>query len=592
MDEDLRYMAKPKATKKTVLSKEEKALAKLRGDHRKAIRAIFRGAGFSRISGISDKEFIFDNQKTDLDDIFIYENVVVLAEYTCSKSSNIGAHLKNKKIVYDKMLADGPGLIAFLKGKFPESANQFPSNYHKSKIIPKIIYCSRFDFEDHYRQNVPGPIYADYPAVRYFLSVVDAIKKSARYELLHFLEIDPAKVGFNGKVQIGKGSETYRGSILSEAHSNFDEGYKVVSFYADPQTLLQTSYVLRKDGWRDSLNLYQRMISKAKIESIRLYLKKQKRVFINNIIVTLPPDVKPLDEDGETIDTKYLIETAPVIIKLPARPNSVCLVDGQHRVFAYHETEEDDEEIAQLRVQQNLLVTGIIYPKGVNAIEKEKFEARLFLEINSTQATAKAQLKQAISILLDPFATESIAARTLAGLAMTGPLSGFVEQYFFDSGKLKTSSIVSFGLKPLVKTSGSDSLFSIWSHPGKDSLSNKSDDALLDKYVSFCVDNINTFLRSIRRNLSNDRWTTNPKTKRRVLATTYVNSFLIVLRHLINEGVPLDEENVRTQLTGLDQFDMSVYHSSQYARLALNIVKTYFLPPDAASKGVDDGASA
>ena len=59
------------------------------------------------------------------------------------------------------------------------------------------------------------------------------------------------------------------------------------------------------------------MISKKKIDSIRQYLKKQKRVFVNNIIVTLPPDVKPLSSNLQTIDASTLTDTAPVVIKLP-----------------------------------------------------------------------------------------------------------------------------------------------------------------------------------------------------------------------------------------------------------------------------------
>ena len=109
-------------------------------------------------------------------------------------------------------------------------------------------------------------------------------------------------------------------------------------------------------------------------------------MFVNNIIVTLPPDVKPLSSNLQTIDASTLTDTAPVVIKLPDRPNSVGIIDGQHRIFAYHETVDDDPDIAQLRVQQNLLVTGIIFPEGVSALNREKFEARLFLEINSTQS--------------------------------------------------------------------------------------------------------------------------------------------------------------------------------------------------------------
>ena len=106
------------------------------------------------------------------------------------------------------------------------------------------------------------------------------------------------------------------------------------------------------------------------------------------------------------------------------------MVDGQHRTYAYFEDASDDQEIAKLRLRQNLLVTGIIYPEGTSSADREKFEARLFLEINANQTTAKSNLKQAIGLILDPFAPESIAARVLDTLDRgTGPLSGQAERY-------------------------------------------------------------------------------------------------------------------------------------------------------------------
>ena len=416
----------------------------------------------------------------------------------------------------------------------------------------------------------------DYPAVRYFAAVADAVRKSSRFELLHFMGIEAAAVGVNGKIEVSKSSKDYAGSLLPEAHSHFDEGFKIVTFYADPEALLRTTYVLRKDGWNDSQNLYQRMISKPKVEAIRTYLKTQKRVFINNIIVTLPPEVKPLNDKLETIDTSVLTETAAVTIKLPDKPNSIGIIDGQHRVFAYYEAINDDLQIAQLRKQQNLLVTGIIYPPKFPAREREKFEARLFLEINSTQTNAKSQLKQAIGLVLDPFASESVATRVLSQLAKTGPLAGTIEQYFFDTNKLKTSSIVSYGLRPLVKTSGSDSLFSSWKHPKREEVANSKNDQALGDYVAFCVTTINQVLGAIKKNLAKDRWTTDRKVDKRVLTTTYVNSFLIVIRLLIEKKAALDFESLAKALSGIDGFDFSAYHSSQYKRMAEKIVEDYF----------------
>jgi DGQHR domain-containing protein len=567
---------KRKKGKKPLLSAADRAFNKIKADHRTIIRSTFRNAGFSRVTGVSDREFTYDNQKTDVDDIFIYENVVVIAEYTGAQSSGVGEHLKNKKHVYDKILQNPSSFLKFLLGRFPASAPQFPAAYHSQQIVLKVLYCSRFDFEDKYKTNVPGPIYMDYPAARYFAAVADAVRKSSRFELLHFMGIAPAKVGMNGKIEVGKGSKDYAGSLLPEAHSHFDEGFKIVTFYADPEALLRTAYVLRKDGWKDSQNLYQRMISRSKVEAIRTYLKTQRRVFINNIIVTLPADVKPLNNKFETINTSTLTETAAVTIKLPDKPNSIGIIDGQHRVFAYHESVNDDLQIAQLRKQQNLLVTGIIYPVGLTATEREKFEARLFIEINSNQTNAKTQLKQAIGVVLDPFSTESIATRVLSQLAKTGPLSGTIEQYFFDTNKLKTSSIVSYGLKPLVKASGNDSLFSMWTHPKKKEVADGNNDNALADYVNFCVTTINTVLGAIRTNLAKDRWTTDRQVAKRVLTTTYINSFLITARLLIEKQKSLEFEHLKKAFGGIDKFNFGAYHSSQYKRMAEKIVENHF----------------
>ena len=148
-------------------------------------------------------------------------------------------------------------------------------------------------------------------------------------------------------------------------------------------------------------------------------------------------------------------------------------------------------------------------------------------------ASAKSSLKQAIGLLLDPFSSDSIASKVLAQLAKSGPLAGHIEQYFFDANKLKTTSIVSYGLKPLVKTTGPDSLFAIWTDTRKADIADGKNDAALVDYISFCAETINRMLVAIRRNLSSGRWTTDATAVRRVLATTYVNSFLISLRLLI-----------------------------------------------------------
>ena len=74
-----------------------------RRTHRAQVRATFRNAGFEKVLSVSDKEFEFKERKGDFDDIFIYENIIVLAEYTCAKSGNLSRHILPKKILFDKV---------------------------------------------------------------------------------------------------------------------------------------------------------------------------------------------------------------------------------------------------------------------------------------------------------------------------------------------------------------------------------------------------------------------------------------------------------------------------------------------------------
>lgn len=173
-------------------------------------------------------------------------------------------------------------------------------------------------------------------------------------------------------------TDPYHGSILPEEASGFPEGYKVVSFYADPASLLKRCFVLRRKGWRASTEAYQRMLLPTKIEAIRKMVFVEKRVAINNLIATLPAHVHPVDDKGVTIDPKDLTETSPIRISLPADANTMGIIDGQHRLFAYYRSKSDTPEIESLRRMQNLLVTGIIYPSDINDVEKDRFEAEFF----------------------------------------------------------------------------------------------------------------------------------------------------------------------------------------------------------------------
>lgn len=569
---------KKKKKKKKQLSQIEKEQLKIKRTHFREVRSVFTTCGFERISSASDQEFTFDGTTSDLDDIFVYHNIIVLCECTVSQNK-ISEHLKKKKVLYDKILKDPPAFRNFLSQTFPDfSASQDPK-YQPHHLRIKILYCSRYPLKAELKADVPGVLYFDYNIIRYFKAISERVKYSARYELFSYLGLSHKDIGAAAISQGAVAQLSYKGSILPDGQSHFPKGYKVVSFYVDPAALLERCYALRKDGWRDDIGLYQRMIRQTKIDSVRKYLLSKQRVFINNIIVTLPDTTKLTDDDGNTLDPAKIQETEPGNILLPSEYNSIGLIDGQHRVFSYYEGGRDEDKISILRVQQNLLVTGIIYPSNLSSTDRSKFEATLFLEINATQTNAKSDLKQAIGILLEPFSQNSIARRIVNLLNEKDSLNGEFEKYFYDKGKIKTTSIVSYGLRQLIKSNGDDSLFRVWNHPSKADLEHSPTDGLALEYVKFCATEIDTFISAVKAVIPTERWTTDSKVKGRMLTTTVLNGLIICMRYIIEEKKKLysfDTYKTRFVAGDLSKFNFSTYKSSHYAQLGEALFEKYF----------------
>mgnify|MGYP001418030564 CR=1 FL=1 len=593
-------MAKKRTRKKTTrkkLSPQEKAFRKEIRDQRNEISTILKNIGFQRLPYIDGKHFEYDNRKTEMDDVFINENIILLTEYTIG---NPGDHLLKKSIFYNKVNEDKRNFIDFmlteekLKSfkKFYEE--KIAGNYSKNELRLQILYCSKKTISDDHKNVVKDVIFFDYHIVQYFKSLTKVIKQSSKYEFLDFVKIPFDEFGSNIKNSSVSSSNKFSGHILPEEKSSFDEGYKIVSFYIDAESLLKRSYVLRQSGWRDVENVghYQRMFEAKKISSMRRYLTEKNRVFINNIISTISIDkIKLYDKAGKLLSINAngqfvgdnATEVTPALIEINDECNIIGLIDGQHRTYAYHEGDDQFEiTISKLRKIQNLLVTGILFPKAESKQTRLKFEANLFLEINSNQTNVKSQLKQEIELMISPFSTVAIGKRILLGLNKSGPLGNLIEQYWYEKGKIKTASIVSFGLKPLIKiedVKAKDSLYTIWKNADKQKLKvkdNKEFD-LLDEYVDFSVEKIRDMFIALKAKLDTDQWETyRPSNPRGLLTVTFFNGILNLLRLLIENNKVASIEDYKLKLKDIEKFDFKKFKSSQYRKMGEEIYNKYF----------------
>jgi len=573
-------VVKKRKMRKVKRVRDPQKLAQLR--QRLSTRAVFQRIGFDWIKS-DGLQFMFDGRSGEIDDILIYQNVIVIAEYTIGKPSS--AHLASKSILYEKILKNSSDWIA----QYSDVNTVFNAALDQSSFQPNefqvfICYASLHGAGDEIENAFPHYCFLDGTRLRYFDALSKTIYQSARHEFFNYLKVDLKKIGSRIH-KTANDSKNFSGYLLPEANSGYPKGFKVISFYADPETLLEMSYVLRKDSWRDPDGLYQRILVKSKIMRMRRYLTDAKRVFVNNIIVTLPGKTILNDPTtGKNADNTLLAAVSPVDVNIPLQANMIGLIDGQHRVFSYHEAPSDplDKEISKQRTRQNLLVTGLIFPPNWTNTQKREFEAKLFLEINDTQARTKTVLKQSIAVLLNPFSTVAIAKEITNRMSRSGALQGLLQTNFFDPpDKIKTSSMVSYGLIPLVKTEGDDCLYAAWKNKDKELLVDRQADkekrkVILQEYIEFCTQEINTFLIEAKLAIGAEKWKPSTKKDRQILGPTLINGFFVCMRRLVKTDNLRGKAHYTKHLVNLPLIRFSTYKSSAWKSLGDKIFETCF----------------
>ena len=559
------------------LSQKERAIKRRDWKFRTDINTVFTNATFKQVA-TRDTQLTIADRQGDIDSFFVYENVLVVVEdTTLTDVKDIKDHISKSSSFFSHIAKHPEEALRVFSSKFQSfRAIKARSGFDDAEYRWVFVYCSLNPFDRKYEARYPNLNFLRYASLQYFLSLSKTIKGSIRFEILRFLGLKMSDIG---NQQSGQDKREYTALVLSESPSGFPPGHKIVTFLVEPQTLLEQAYVLRRDGWEDSECLYQRLLVKAKIQKMREYLASEGRVFVNNIIATLPYDTRFLDGKGNQIEHDKLTPKKTIKVELLRNFGSIGLVDGQHRVFAYHEGKDKlDQDIERLRNKQHLLVTGIVYPPGFNPLAKTQFEAKLFLEINDKQTRAKGDLKQAIQTLIEPFSDVAIAKRVVSSLSVSGPLCGYLEEHFFDQGRIKTTSIVSYGLRYLVAIEGADSLYQVWKHAEKEKLKKQNHTDLLDEYVRFCSNHLSGFISGFKENLSTELWNTNRKISR-ALTTTTMNGLVFCLRRVIREGKAGNPDSYKKafQKCTIDfSPEKFTYHSSHWRDLGNDLYDECF----------------
>lgn len=157
-------------------------------------------------------------------------------------------------------------------------------------------------------------------------------------------------------------------------------GHTYYSFMAEPEKLLKIGYVLhRSKANKKLMPTYQRLIKKSRLTSIRKFIEGT-GYFANSIIVNIDSKRPPkFEESSNQVDNP---DAKIGILNLPQKYRSLFIIDGQHRLYGYSDTEYSHRHLIPVVAFLNL---------------KRDEQVRLFMEINENQKAVPKNLRHTLN---------------------------------------------------------------------------------------------------------------------------------------------------------------------------------------------------
>ena len=566
---------KPTA-KLTEEQKKERLQKRKEAEFRRKIRNSFTDAGFAYIP-TNYKTFRIGTRDVELDYLFVYENIIVICEDNTKKKKDIN-HIRNKNESFAEIKANIPTLIEWLSDTFPEKKALF-TKYRTDRLLIYYIYISQNEsgLTDDDMKRYSNLLFWEPETLSYFSRMSQCIHHSARYEFFRYLGISNDQLGFSGS----EGGKTVIKApiIYPRDATGIQNGVRIISFMMSAEKLLRTCYVLRKDSWEESMFLYQRLVEKEKVKNIRAFLANKGEAFYNNIIVALPDNIKFENTDEQIVSIDQIGDFQNCKVVMPDEMNSVCVIDGQHRIYAHYEaspSEKYESQIAPLRKQLHLLVTGLIFPPDMKPAVRKQIQSQIFLDINDNTKKVAANVLTHIEMIRDPFSDIGLARRVIEQLNRERTFLKRFELSTLDEGKIKVASIIKFALRYLVTLTpadGKQSLYTFW--PGDKNALQEKDEAALNDYITFCAKTIDLYFSAVRDSFKTD-WN-DPNSK--LLSVISLNGFIMAFnRQLAKNGIQ-DFDFYRNHLPNLSVIfakDKFPYTSSQYRKFSSQILEEAF----------------
>ena len=207
-----------------------------------------------------------------------------------------------------------------------------------------------------------GISYFDDDSIQYYTQLADHLGHAARYQLLG---------------DIFKGAEIKSMDMRVPAIEGKMGGFTYYEFSIEPAKLLKIGYVLHHSmAISGEMVTYQRIIKKSRLQHIRNFINGG-GYFPNSIIISIDAKGGALRFDQAKSDSNsklYKIGT----LYLPNKYHSAYIIDGQHRLYGYSDTDYSN-------------TNAIPVVAFVNLDPHEQM--KLFMDINENQKAVPKTLR-------------------------------------------------------------------------------------------------------------------------------------------------------------------------------------------------------
>lgn len=284
-------------------------------------------------------------------DVLAVDNETVIVA-CCFVSKRI---VKSNLVVeINEYIESSEGIRKVMRKHFPGKKICFilsTLNYQLSSVDAAIIAGSNLK-------------YFNEKTVKYYGELAKHLGKSSRYQLLGNLFANTKIDGIPNKVPAIEGKMG---------------GLTYYSFNIEPEKLLKFGYILhRNDANADLMPTYQRLIKKNRIVKIREFVKNG-GFFPNSVVINIDQQKVKFDRASLQVD-KSLSRIG--VLSLPQKYRSAHIIDGQHRLYGYADTEYGSSNTIPV-----IAFVGL----------RKNDQVRLFMEINENQKTVPKNLQNTLN---------------------------------------------------------------------------------------------------------------------------------------------------------------------------------------------------